>query len=156
MEKTLQQTDWTQVAEIEIVYKTKVKPSNRPRITGSKDIYPLLLSIWDMNLIELQEQFIVLLLNRNNRVLGVYKASTGGITGTVADPRLILAAALKAGAASIILSHNHPSSSVAPSRADEQLTQKIKMAASYHDISVLDHIIVTTEGYYSFAEEGLL
>ena len=156
MEKTLQQTDWTQVAEIEIVYKTKVKPSNRPRITGSKDIYPLLLSIWDMNLIELQEQFIVLLLNRNNRVLGVYKASTGGITGTVPDPRLILAAALKAGAASIILSHNHPSSSVAPSRADEQLTQKIKMAASYHDISVLDHIIVTTEGYYSFAEEGLL
>lgn len=156
MEKTLQQTDWTQVAEIEIVYKTKVKPSNRPKITGSKDIYPLLLSIWDMNLIELQEQFIVLLLNRNNRVLGVYKASTGGITGTVADPRLILAAALKAGAASIILSHNHPSSSVAPSRADEQLTQKIKMAASYHDISVLDHIIITTEGYYSFADEGLL
>lgn len=156
MEKTSQQTDWTQVAEIEIVYKTKVKPSSRPQITSSKDIYPLLLSIWDMNLIELQEQFIVLLLNRNNRVLGVYKASTGGITGTIADPRLILAAALKAGAASIILSHNHPSSSVAPSRADEQLTQKIKTAASYHDISVLDHIIVSIEGYYSFAEEGIL
>lgn len=156
MEKTLQQTDWTQVAEIEIVYKTKVKPSSRPKITGSKDIYSLLLSVWDMNLIELQEQFIVLLLNRNNRVLGVYKASTGGLTGTVADPRLILAAALKAGAASIILSHNHPSSSLTPSRADEQLTQKIKQAASYHDISVLDHIIVTTEGYYSFAEEGQL
>ncbi len=156
MEKTLQQTDWTQVAEIEIVYKTKVKPSSRPKITSSKDIYPLLLSIWDMNLIELQEQFIVLLLNRNNRVLGVYKASTGGLTGTVADPRLILAATLKAGATSIILSHNHPSSSLSPSRADEQLTQKIKTAAGYHDISVLDHIIVTAEGYYSFAEEGIL
>jgi DNA repair protein RadC len=156
MEKTLKQTDWTQVAEIEIVYKTKVKPSNRPKITGSKDIYSLLLSIWDMNLIELQEQFIVLFLNRANRVLGVYHASTGGLTGTVADPRLILAAALKAGAVAIILSHNHPSSNLTPSRADEQLTQKIKTAACYHDISVLDHIIVTTEGYYSFAEEGLL
>lgn len=156
MEKTLQQTEWTQVAEIEIVYKTKVKPSNRPKITGSKDIYPLLLSIWDIDRIELQEEFIVLLLNRANRVLGVYHASKGGLTGTVADPRLILVAALKAGATSIILSHNHPSSSLTPSRADEQLTQKIKMAASYHDISVLDHIIVTIEGYYSFAEEGIL
>ncbi len=156
MEKTLQQTDWTQVAEIELVYKTKVKASERPKITSSKDIYPLLLSIWDMNLIEIQEQFVVLLLNRANRVLGVYHASTGGLAGTVADPRLILAAALKAGAVAIILSHNHPSSNLTPSRADEQLTQKIKMAASYHDISVLDHIIVTAEGYYSFAEEGLL
>lgn len=156
MEKKLQQADWTQVAEIEIVYKTKVKPSDRPKITSSKDIYPLLLSIWDMDRIELQEQFIVLLLNRANRVLGVFHASSGGLTGTVADPRLILAAALKAGATSIILSHNHPSANLTPSRADEQLTQKIKEAASYHDISVLDHIIVTTEGYYSFAEEGLL
>lgn len=156
MEKTLQQTDWTQVAEIELVYKTKVKASERPKITSSKDIYPLLLSIWDMNLIEIQEQFVVLLLNRANRVLGVYHASTGGLAGTVADPRLILAAALKAGAVAIILSHNHPSSNLTPSRADEQLTQKIKMAACYHDISVLDHIIVTAEGYYSFAEEGLL
>lgn len=152
----MQQTDWTQVAEIELVYKTKVKASERPKITSSKDIYPLLLSIWDMNLIEIQEQFVVLLLNRANRVLGVYHASTGGLAGTVADPRLILAAALKAGAVAIILSHNHPSSNLTPSRADEQLTQKIKMAASYHDISVLDHIIVTAEGYYSFAEEGLL
>lgn len=152
----MQQTDWTQVAEIEIVYKTKVKPSSRPKITNSKDIYPLLLSIWDIDRIELQEEFIVLLLNRANRVLGVYHASKGGLTGTVADPRLILVAALKAGATSIILSHNHPSSSLTPSRADEQLTQKIKEAASYHDISVLDHIIVTAEGYYSFAEEGLL
>ena len=156
MEKTVQQTDWTQVAEIEIVYKTKVKAADRPKITSSKDIYPLLLSIWDMDRIDLQEQFIVLLLNRANRVLGVYHASSGGLTGTVADPRLILAAALKAGATSIVLSHNHPSSSLTPSRADEQLTQKIKQAASYHDIAVLDHIIVTSEGYYSFAEEGLL
>lgn len=156
MEKKLQEIDWTNVAEIEIVYKTKVKPSERPKIERSSDIYPLLLSKWNMNLIELQEEFAVLYLNRANKVLGIYRASAGGLTGTVADPKLILGVALKCGAVNIILSHNHPSGSLKPSRADEQLTQKIKQAALYHDIGLLDHIIVSLEGYYSFADEGLL
>jgi DNA repair protein RadC len=82
--------------------------------------------------------------------------SSGGITGTVADPRIILAAAVKCCAVNIILAHNHPSGSLKPSRADEQLTVKIKEAARFLDITVLDHIIVSTEGYFSFAEEGLL
>ena len=104
----------------------------------------------------MQEEFKVMLLNRGNKVIGVYEASSGGLTGTVADPRLILAAALKSLAVSIILSHNHPSGNLKPSRADEELTQKIKVAAAYHDIKVMDHIIITSEGYYSFANEGLL
>lgn len=156
MEKEMDQHDWTQVAEIEIVYKTKIKASNRPRVQCSREIYDLLLSKWDMNLIEIQEQFKILFLNRANRVLGLYQAASGGLTGTVADTRLILAAALKAGACNIVLSHNHPSSSLLPSRCDEQLTAKIKEAARYHDIGVIDHIIVTPESYYSFADEGLL
>jgi DNA repair protein RadC len=82
--------------------------------------------------------------------------SSSGITGTVADPRIILAAALRLGFCSIVLCHNHPSGSLKPSRADEELTQKIKQTALYHDISVLDHVILTSEGYCSFAEEGLL
>jgi DNA repair protein RadC len=98
----------------------------------------------------------VLLLNRANGVTGVYEASSGGITGTVADPRLILAAAIKSLSVSIILSHNHPSGNLNPSRADEEFTLKIKEAAKYHDIKVLDHIILTNEGYYSFADEGLI
>jgi DNA repair protein RadC len=82
--------------------------------------------------------------------------SEGGITGTVADPRLILKKALAYNAVSIILCHNHPSGNLKPSKADEMLTKKIKEAAALLDIKVLDHIIVSTEGYFSFADEGLL
>lgn len=148
--------EWTRVAEVELVYKTTVKPSQRPKINSVKDCYQLLKELWDENTIEMQEQFKVMLLNRGNKVIGVYEASSGGLTGTVADPRLILAAAIKSLAVSIILSHNHPSGNLKPSRADEELTQKIKVAASYHDIRVIDHIIITSEGYYSFADEGVL
>ena len=82
--------------------------------------------------------------------------SSGGITGTVADPRIILKRALEENAVSIILCHNHPSGSLKPSRADEMLTQKIKVAAQYFDIRVIDHIIVSEAGFFSFADEGLL
>lgn len=152
--KTLQ--DWTRVAEIEIMYKSKVKPSERPVVNCSADIYNLLLGIWDPNTLELQEQFKVILLNKRNKVLGVYNASSGGICGTVADPKLILVTAIKAGACSIVLSHNHPSGSAKPSQADKDLTRKIAEAARYLDMLVLDHLIITTEGYFSFADEGLI
>lgn len=148
--------EWTRVAEVELVYKTKVKPSERPKVGTVKECYELLKELWNENTIEMQEEFKVMLLNRSNRVIGIYEASAGGLTGTVADPRLILAAAIKSLSVSIILSHNHPSGNLKPSRADEELTQKIKVAASYHDIRVIDHIIITSEGYYSFADEGLL
>lgn len=157
MEQMIMQfPEWTRVAEVELVYKTKVKASERPLIKDSKDIYNVLKQVWDENKIEMLEEFKVVFLNRANRVTGVYDASSGGITGTVADPRLILAAAIKSLAVSIILSHNHPSGNLKPSKADEELTQKIKTAAAYHDIRVIDHIIISTEGYYSFADEGLL
>ena len=152
----MQFPEWTRVAEVELIYKTTVKPSQRPKINSVKDCYELLKELWNENTIEMQEEFKVLLLNRGNKVIGVYEASAGGLTGTVADPRLILAAAIKSLAVSIILSHNHPSGNLKPSRADEELTQKIKFAAAYHDIKVIDHIIITSEGYCSFAEEGLL
>ncbi|MBD0333245.1 MAG: JAB domain-containing protein, partial [Chitinophagaceae bacterium] len=90
------------------------------------------------------------------RVLCLFNVSSGGITGTVADPRLIYTAALKVNAVSLILCHNHPSGSLKPSRADEELTQKIKSAGAFLDIKVLDHLIISSEGYYSFADEGLL
>lgn len=102
------------------------------------------------------EKFAVLFLNRANKVNHFQVVSEGGITGTVADPRHILKTALEHNAVNLILCHNHPSGSLRPSRADEELTRKIKEAASYLDINVLDHIIVSEEGYYSFADEGLL
>ncbi len=155
-QKMNQQPEWTRVAEVELVYKTKVKASERPKVNSSKDIYKVLKQVWDENKIDMLEEFKVIFLNRANRVTGVYDASSGGITGTVADPRLILAAAIKSLSVSIVLSHNHPSGNLKPSRADEELTLKIKEAASYHDIKVLDHIIITSEAYYSFADEGLI
>lgn len=105
---------------------------------------------------DFQEFFYVLFLNRANRITGYYVASMGGITGTVADPRLIVKAAALADCVAVILSHNHPSGNTRPSRADEQLTAKIKNAFSYFDITVLDHVICGDDQYFSFADEGLL
>jgi DNA repair protein RadC len=103
-----------------------------------------------------QEVFAVIFLNRANRINHFEIISQGGITGTVADPRIILKKALEQHAVSIILCHNHPSGNLRPSKADEELTHKIKEASKYFDIRLLDHIIVSEEGYYSFADEGVL
>ena len=89
------------------------------------------------------------------KALGIFEVSTGGVTGTVADPKIIFVAALKANACNIIISHNHPSGNVQPSKADIEITEKIKMAGQLLEIKLFDHIIVSSEGYYSFAE-GLI
>lgn len=102
------------------------------------------------------EVFAVLFLNQANRINHFEIISQGGITGTVADPRVILKKALEEEAVNIILCHNHPSGSLVPSRADEELTKKIKEAALFLDIKVIDHIIVSEQGYFSFADEGIL
>jgi DNA repair protein RadC len=149
-------TEWTKVSEIDLVYRSKIKAAERPSVKTSKDGYDLLLSYWDSDKIELLEEFKILLLNQGNRVLGVFDVSSGGITGTVADPRLIFTAALKASACSIILAHSHPSGNLKPSKSDEELTTKIREAGRFLDIKVLDHLILTRSGYFSFADEGLL
>ena len=102
------------------------------------------------------EVFIVLYLNRGNKINHYEIVSSGGMSGTVADPRVILRRALEEKAVGIILCHNHPSGNLRPSQADRELTLKIREAARYFDILVLDHIIVSHEGFFSFAEEGLL
>jgi len=114
------------------------------------------LQTWDDNTIELTEHFKVVLLNVRNRVLGIYHVSGGGTRGTMADPKLIFAAALKGNASRIILSHNHPSGGTKPSQQDLLLTQRIKEAGRLLDIEVTDHIIVTKDGYYSMADNGEL
>ncbi len=142
--------------QIQLIYKSDVKPSLRPKITGSRDAYNVLLESWDGSKIEFVEQFKVMLLNRANKVLGIFEVSTGCSTGTVADPKLIFAAAIKANACGIILAHNHPSGNVRPSQADIDLTKRMKEGGKLLEIQVLDHLIVTCEGYYSFTDEGLL
>ena len=146
------------VTEITLVYKNKQKASERITITNSSDAHRCIQAGFDADTLALQEQFVCAYLNRANQVLGIYKASVGGITGTVADPRLILSTALKVGASGILLAHNHPSGKLRPSRVDEELTRKIREGAALFDIKVLDHLILEPmgESYFSFADDGLL
>lgn len=144
------------VSEVELVYRSKVSPSDRPYVSTIRSAYDILITAWDANKIEMVEQCYVLLLNRNNRCIGIANIGTGGITGCVVDPKIVFATALKANATSIILAHNHPSGNLKPSNADIALTQKIREAGKFLDMRVIDHMIVTPRGYYSFAEDGLL
>ncbi len=140
------------VSEIQVTYKPAI--GEKPIICSALDAYNEFKKFFDPETIALQEQFMVMYLNRSSRVLGIYPLSKGGITGTVADIRLILSVALKIAATSIILAHNHPSGSVRPSGTDIELTHKITEAARLMDIKVLDHIILTGEGiYYSFGDD---
>ena len=145
-----------QVTEIQIIYKNKIKPSERSRITCSEDAYKILKENWNQDTLELKEEFKILLLNRANKVLGIVNISSGGVSGTVADPKLIFSAALKANASSLILTHNHPSGNLKPSEADISLTNKLKNGGNLLEISVLDHLIITQEGYYSLADQGMI
>lgn len=128
-------------------YKEKV------RITSSNDIYQLI----KPELMDLQkEEFWIILLNRANRLIKKEQISSGGVSGTVADPKIIFKAALEQYASSIILVHNHPSGNLKPSQADINLTKKMKDAGVLLEIPILDHIIFSNEGYLSFADEGIL
>lgn len=140
------------IQEIKVSYTSGNR--DKVKITNSKDSYELLLSCWSQKTIELQEEFKVLLLNRNHQVLGIYPLSKGGVSGTVVDAKLVFSVALKCNASSIIIAHNHPSGNLKPSEADKRLTKKLKEAGNYLDVKVLDHIILSREGYYSFVDES--
>jgi DNA repair protein RadC len=155
MESTNEKTLF-EVTEIQLTYKSKVKASLRPKITSSRDAYEVLNKYWDEGKIDFVEQFKVLLLNRANKVIGIYEVSSGTTVNTVADPKSVFVAALKANACGVIISHNHPSGNLTPSEADRKLTKDLKDAGKFLHIPVLDHIIMTRESYYSFADEGLL
>ena len=125
----------------------------KPRITCSKDVFELLRpALLDVP----HEEFWVLLLNRANRVIKSLQISQGGVSGTVADPRIIFKSALEELASGIILAHNHPSGNLIASQADRELTRKLKEGARLLDVQVLDHVILAGQKYYSFADEGLL
>jgi DNA repair protein RadC len=131
--------------------KQQTEIKQRKIVSGSKDMYELLSPlIADLR----HEEFWIVLLNRANKIISVEPISSGGITGTVVDTRILFSSALKSNAISIILSHNHPSGSLRPSAADEELTRKIRDAGKLLDVQLLDHLIISESGYYSFADEG--
>lgn len=144
------------ISEVEVKYATLSLKSERVIITSSAVAYDLLLRNWDIDILEFQEEFKILILNRANEVMGIYNVSKGGIAGTVVDAKIVFSVALKCLACSIILAHNHPSGNRQPSQQDLDLTSKLKKAGEVLDIQVLDHVILTKEGYYSFADEGMM
>jgi len=145
------------VNEIKISYTEKISTSIVDNITNSFEVAQLLFDDWDSDTIALQESFKVVLLNNSNKVKGIYQISQGGITGTLVDLRILFAVVLKSLSVGIILCHNHPSGKLIPSGVDKQLTEKIKKAADFLDIKVLDHLILAPNGeYYSFTDNGLL
>jgi len=144
--------------QIEITIKYKgTKKSELKKLGSSQDTAEILRLMYDEGTFDWREEMILICLNRANMVIGYYKVSTGGTTGTVCDPKIVFTIALNcAGTTSLILSHNHPSGNLKPSDADKQITNKIKDAGKMLDITLLDHVILTDEGYYSFADEGLI
>ncbi len=146
----------TNISEISLTYKHKVKAKDRPKISCSETAYTLFRENWDDLTINLFEEFKILLLDRNNHCMGIVPISRGGISGTVVDPKLVFASALKARACAIILGHNHPSGNLKPSQADISITNKLNQGGCYLDIAVLDHIILTDSDYTSFADEGII
>lgn len=142
------------VSEIKVSYSntntTKVK------VTSSEVIFKLMLDNWNLDVIEYQEIVKLILLNRANVVLGIYELSKGGISGTVVDIRIVLGVALKCNASAIILAHNHPSENLKPSEADKLITSKLKDACKLLDLVFLDHLIISRQAYFSFADSGIL
>lgn len=145
------------INEIKISYKEKRKVFKSNAIKNSASAAQILFKYWNSDTIGLYESFKVLLLNNSNKVKGVYQLSTGGITGTLVDIRILFAVIVKTLSVGIILAHNHPSGKLIPSEADKRLTEKIKKAAAFFDVKVLDHLIIAPDGsYYSFADSGIL
>jgi len=122
MENTTDQPTFIHVAEIQLIYKSNIRPSQRPKVTSSRESYQILFNAWDKDKVEFIEQFKIMLLNRANKVLGIVDITSGTSTATIVDPKLIFATALKTNACSIIAAHNHPSGNRTPSQTDITLT----------------------------------
>jgi DNA repair protein RadC len=143
------------VAEVGLTYKSKQPVSELPQITDPDTAAAFLRPLFDSDTIELQEQFIILLLNSHKKCLGWSTISKGSSTATVVEPKLIFQIALKTTAHSLILAHNHPGGVLRASTADIGLTKRLKQAGETLGIGIDDHIILTSEGYLSMKMRGL-
>lgn len=144
------------VTEVQLGYKNKIPISERIKISNSAEACDVLRQNWDPNLIGYIEEFKFLLLDRGNNVLGFMTLSKGGISGTIADLRIIFQAALKVNASALIICHNHPSGNKQPSEADIKIAKKIKDAGELLDIHVIDCLIITETSYFSFGDENII
>jgi DNA repair protein RadC len=144
------------VSEIGLHYKYKIPYQDRIQINTSAVAFEVLRLAWDQNKIELLEQFKILLLDNKNHCLGIVDIASGSINSCIVDPRILFAAALKTKTSGIILSHNHPSGNLIPSENDKNLTEKIYQGGKILNIAILDHLIISPQSYYSFADKGIM
>ena len=140
----------------EVTLKYKTGEQKKVKINSSTDSAKLFKTLFNADTLEYSEEFIVMFLNRINNTLGWLKVSQGGTARTVVDAKMIFVAALKIGAHSIILAHNHPSGNLIPSEIDKSMTKKLIDGGKLLDIRILDHLIITEKSFYSFADEGIL
>lgn len=147
---------YSKVGEIEVYYRRQVEFHEMFKVSCSDDAANYFRDQWGKRKIDHVEQFMVIYLNRSNRIMGWSRISLGGQSGTVVDPKIIFQIALKANAANIIMAHNHPSGNVKPSDQDLELTKKIVKAGKFLELRLLDHLILTSETYFSFANESLI
>jgi DNA repair protein RadC len=141
--------------EVTFSLRNQLRPEEREILKSAGKVYDFTRKLFGMD-IETKEQFFLICLNNAMQVIAVYQVSTGGITSCIVDLRMLFFVALNCQATQIIIAHNHPSGNLNPSDADKKLTSKIKDAASFLDITFVDHLIVTDYGYYSFADEGAI
>lgn len=144
----------TLISALELGRRRKLSESKEKyKIGGSKDAFNYMQPfLEDLS----YEEFWVIYMNRSNRIIDQVKISQGGISGTVIDVRIILKHAIEKLASTIIICHNHPSGNLQPSKSDIQITSKLKEASKFHDIELLDHLIISDSSYYSFADEGII
>jgi DNA repair protein RadC len=140
----------------QIKVKVSVTKGDKVTITSPEKMVEVMRSIFDADTILWTEEVIMVCLNRANDVVGYYKISSGGFSGSVVDPRVVMTIALQNASSSIILAHNHPSGNLKPSEGDKAITEKIKNACAFFDMKLLDHLIITDESYFSFNEGGLI
>lgn len=142
--------------QFSLSYINQVKQSELRQITTSKDCEDVLRIVFNSSTFLWREEMLLLCLNRANKVIGYYRVSVGGVSGTVCDPKVIFTIALNSGASAIVLAHNHPSGNLQPSEADKVLTKKIKDLGVLLEVVLIEHMILTHESYYSFADNGTL
>jgi DNA repair protein RadC len=146
-----------ELQEVQLSYKAKSRMESQPRITNSRQAYDLLMdNCYDAQTVEYRESTKVIFLNVNNDVLGIMNVTEGGLNKAMVDVRIIMQAAILSCASGIIFSHNHPSKNTTASRQDDTLTDTLKKACKVMDMTLCDHIIVTNDNYYSYADEGKL
>lgn len=141
--------------KISVSFDKILKKSELMKISSSRDAYEIFKRVFNADTFDWCEEVIMLCVNNSNKVVGFYKISSGGMTGTVIDVRMIFTTALQCLATGIIIAHNHPSGTLIPSDADKAITRKIKEAGKFLDINILDHLIITDESYFSFVDDGI-